>query len=298
MEYRQLGITDMKISEIGFGCMSLGTDEASAAHLIPDAIEAGFNFFDTADLYDKGLNEILLGKALRSRRGNCIIATKVGNRWRPGGKEWEWCPGKIYILEAVEESLKRLQTDYIDLYQLHGGTIDDPIDEIIETFELLKQQGKIRHYGISSIRPNVIREYARRSNIVSVMMQYSLVDRRPEETCFDLLRNKNISVLARGCLAKGYLVNKPPAGFPGFSQSKVREAADAIGSCVRKDRNSAQTCLQFVLNEPVITSAVVGLRTAGQLSEVAGTSGSPRLTPEELGRLRKAVPPMLYDLHR
>ena len=88
---------------------------------------------------------------------------------------------KNIFSSAVDQSLKRLQTDYIDLYQLHGGTIEDPIDEMIEAFETLKAAGKIRYYGISSIRPNVIREYVKRSSIVSVMMQYSLLDRRPEE---------------------------------------------------------------------------------------------------------------------
>src|SRR6202034_3432729 len=96
-------------------------------------------------------------------------------------------------------------TDYIDLYQLHGGTIDDPIDETIEAFELLQQQGKIRYYGISSIRPNVISEYVQRSNIISVMMQYSLLDRRPEESCLQLLQQNNIGVLARGSVAGGLL---------------------------------------------------------------------------------------------
>lgn len=90
-------------------------------------------------------------------------------------------PSKAYIKEAVKKSLTRLKTDYIDLYQLHGGTIEDNIDETIEAFEELKQEGVIRYYGISSIRPNVIKEYVKKSNIVSIMMQFSLFDRRPEE---------------------------------------------------------------------------------------------------------------------
>ncbi len=99
-------------------------------------------------------------------------------------------------------SLKRLNTDRIDVYQLHGGTIEDPIEETISAFEQLVQQGKIRYYGISSIRPNVIREYVLRSNIVSVMMQYSLLDRRPEEECLPLLAQKDIGVLARAVWLK------------------------------------------------------------------------------------------------
>src|SRR5699024_6403991 len=93
-----------------------------------------------------------------------------------------WDPSKKHIKTAVKQSLQRLHTDYIDLYQLHGGTIDDPIDETIEAFEELKTEGLIREYGISSIRPNVIKQYIEKSSIRSVMMQYNLLDRRPEET--------------------------------------------------------------------------------------------------------------------
>ncbi len=181
MNYQELGRSLLKISEIGFGCMSLGNDHAQNARLLHQAVEMGINFFDTADLYQKGFNEETVGKAFAGMRDRVIITTKVGNRWRADGSGFDWDPRPEYILQSVEGSLRRLQTDYIDLYQLHGGTIDDPIDDIINVFELLKKQGKIRHYGISSIRPNVIREYVKRSHIVSVMMQYSLLDRRPEE---------------------------------------------------------------------------------------------------------------------
>lgn len=197
MQYRSLGKSTLTVSEIGFGCMSLGSDDAANARLIHHACEQGVNFFDTADLYEHGQNETSVGKALQDRRSAVIIATKVGNQWKEDGSGWDWNPKKAYIIAAVEASLQRLQTDYIDLYQLHGGTLDDPIDETIAAFETLQQQGKIRYYGISSIRPNVIREYVQRSHIVSVMMQYSLLDRRPEETCLPLLQENNIGVLAR-----------------------------------------------------------------------------------------------------
>ncbi|MBW7462026.1 aldo/keto reductase, partial [Paenibacillus sepulcri] len=129
-----------------------------------------------------------------------IVATKVGNRREPGKEGWSWDPSKAYIQAAVKESLRRLGTDYIDLYQLHGGTIGDPIGETIEAFEELKRDGLIRHYGISSIRPNVIREYVRRSGIVSVMNQYSMLDRRAEEEVLPLLAEHEIGLIARGPL--------------------------------------------------------------------------------------------------
>ena len=181
MTYQHLGRSSLKISRIGFGCMSLKPGQDNIQLITDAAIDKGINYFDTADIYDKGVNEINIGKALRAKRKQILIATKVGNQWKEDGSGLNWNPTKKHVLQAVEKSLYRLQTDYIDLYQLHGGTIEDNIDETIEAFELLQQQGKIRYYGISSIRPNVIREYVKRSNIVSVMMQYSLLDRRLEE---------------------------------------------------------------------------------------------------------------------
>ena len=136
MEYKQLGSSELKVSRLSLGGMSFHT-EAQAQPIIYQALDLGINYFDTADLYDKGENEQIIGKLLKDRRQDVILATKVGNQWRKDGSGWDWNPSKDYIKTAVKQSLKRLQTDYIDLYQLHGGTIDDPIDETIEAFEEL-----------------------------------------------------------------------------------------------------------------------------------------------------------------
>lgn len=296
MNYRTLGRSGLEISEIGFGCMSLGSDDAHNARLIHHALDAGVNFFDTADLYNKGNNELSVGKALREKRKQVILATKVGNQWREDGSGWDWNPRKAYILQSIDKSLQRLQTDYIDLYQLHGGTIDDPIDETIEAFEILKKQGKIRHYGISSIRPNVIREYIKRSSITSVMMQYSLLDRRPEETCLDLLKENNIGVLARGSLAQGLLVNKPAKEYLGHAAADVSKAANAIKAIPDNNRTAAQTAISYVLAHPAITSAVAGIRTIEQLNEVVNMPTP--LTQAALRSLINAIEARVYDQHR
>ena len=146
MEYKTLGRTGLLVSRLCLGTMNFGphTSEEDSYAIMDRALELGINFFDTADLYDQGQNERVVGKALREKRKELYIATKVGNQMRPDGSGWDWNPHKDYILKAVDESLKRLKTDYIDLYQLHGGTIDDPIDETIEAFELLKESGKIQ----------------------------------------------------------------------------------------------------------------------------------------------------------
>jgi aryl-alcohol dehydrogenase-like predicted oxidoreductase len=298
MKYRQLGSSDLLISEISFGCMSLGDDHAANEKLLHKALDNGINYFDTADLYQKGFNEISVGKAFAGKRDKVIIATKVGNQWRKDGSGWDWNPRKEYILSSVEASLKRLQTDHIDLYQLHGGTIEDPIDETIEAFELLKKQGKTRYYGISSIRPNVIREYINRSHIVSVMMQYSLLDRRPEESCLDLLLQNKIGVLARGSVAKGLLVNKLPTEFLDYSKQEVANAAKAVNELSNNNRSAAQTAIGYVLQHPAITSAVVGIRTAEQLDEAVKTVNTDILSTKEIDLLRSAVKINYYDQYR
>lgn len=298
MEYRLLGNSSLNVSKIGFGGMSLPADLKTSTELLHKAIGLGITFFDTADIYQHGLNEEMIGKALKEKRKDIILATKVGNQLRPDGTGWDWNASKEYILHAVEKSLKRLQTDYIDLYQLHGGTVDDPIEETIEAFELLQQQGKIRYYGISSIRPNVIREYARRSRIVSVMMQYSLLDRRPEEECLSLLEPHNIGVLARGTLAKGLLAGKPAAPFLDHTTSDVADVLNVMKNRTGTPRTLSQTAIQFALQHPAITSAIVGIRTMDQLIEIAATTGTPPLSYQELTMLQRHAGLNRYDSHR
>ncbi|MBD0293636.1 MAG: aldo/keto reductase, partial [Flavisolibacter sp.] len=174
----------------------------------------------------------------------------------------------------------------------------DNIDETIGAFEQLVQQGKIRYYGISSIRPNVIREYVKRSYIVSVMMQYSLLDRRPEEEAFPLLQQHTIGVLARGSVAQGLLINKPPKPYLNYNTEAVTLAAKAIQSLSSQQRTAAQTALQFVLHHPAVTAAVVGIRTLEQLEEAIGAIQAPQLNEEEIALLQKAVPQNIYQEHR
>jgi len=297
MEYKVLGNTAIRISAIALGTMSIHPGSAEASSIISRAIEKGVNFFDTADLYDKGENEMMIGRLLKAKRKELVIATKVGNQWNDDGKGWSWNPRKEYILKAVDESLRRLQTDYIDLYQLHGGTIEDPIDEAIEAFELLKSAGKIRAYGISSIRPNVIRRWLSSSHLSSVMMQYSLLDTRPEEECLDLIQNHGVSVLARGALAQGLLVNKPSKDYLDHNAATVASAAAAVRSISSQSRNEAQTTIGFVLNHPSVSSAVVGARTEDQLNEILQDS-IPTLTLKEATFLHQSVPAIRYTQHR
>ena len=298
MEYCLLGKSDLNISRIGFGCMSLDPSDPHGENILHMAMDAGINYFDTADLYNKGKNEVMLGQAFRGKRKELILATKVGNQWRNDGSGWDWNPSKKYILSSVEQSLERLQTDYIDLYQLHGGTIEDPIDEVIEAFEMLKSVGKIRYYGISSIRPNVIREYVKRSSIVSVMMQYSLLDRRPEEDMFSLLKENQIGVLARGTVAKGLLISKPAEHYLNYSNEQVLKAAATVKLVSGNRSNPLETSVHFVLKNPAVTSAVIGIRTEAQLKEALAIREADLLGDDQLETLRSVLPLNKYIDHR
>lgn len=297
MNFRKLGNSNLEISEISFGCMSLQENSAHEIKLIQTAFDNGINYFDTADLYQKGENEILLGKAVKSFRDQIIIGTKVGNQLRENGEGWDWNPSKRYIIRAVEDSLKRLQTDYIDLYQLHGGTIDDPIDDTFDAFETLIKQGKIRHYGISSIRPNVIRSYVQKSNITSVMMQYSLLDRRPEESCLELLQENNIGVLARGTLAKGLLAGKSIKEYLDHSVLEVEQNLEKLKDISKDNLSLKEAAIQFVLKHSAISSSVIGFRTKQHLQDCLEVLKRPSFSDATYQKLLNSISKHHYKNH-
>ncbi|MFF2911191.1 aldo/keto reductase [Paenibacillus sp. NPDC057934] len=302
MNKHQLGTSELYISEIGLGCMSLGTEEDKGVYLVHEALEKGINFLDTADLYDAGRNEEIVGQAVRHRRGDVVIATKVGNRRKPGQEGWDWDPSKAYIKSAVKDSLRRLQTDYIDLYQLHGGTIEDPIEETIEAFEELKQEGLIRYYGISSIRPNVIREYVKHSNIVSVMSQYSILDRRPEEEVLPLLAKHAISLIARGPLAGGILTErgrvKAEKNYLDYDREALLALHDKLTHESGDSLHLTQTALRYPLSHPSVATIIPGASSLEQLLQNVSAAGSPPLSEETLNVLRGISKANQYAQHR
>lgn len=303
MKKRQLGNSDLYVTELGLGCMSIGTDELTARLIIEAALFEGVNYFDTADLYDAGKNETFVGSTLKKVRDKVIIATKVGNRWNKNKDSWSWDPSKKYIKEEVKNSLKRLGTDYIDLYQLHGGTIEDPIDEIIDTFEELKVEGLIRYYGLSSIRPNVIREYVAKSKIVSVMMQYSILDRRPEEDTLPMLHDHGISVVTRGPLAKGLLSEKmigksSQKGYLDYSCDELNTILPMLKEKMASARSLTEIALQYNLANPTVASVVTGASSVEQIQANAKAINRRGLTKEEILLIKEISKGQIYNEHR
>ena len=303
MKKRKLGNSDLWVTELGLGCMSIGSEEKAAREIIESALDEGINYFDTADLYDFGENEKIVGNALKEVRDKVIIATKVGNRWSSDKSGWSWDPSKSYIKEAVKQSLKRLGTDYIDLYQLHGGTIEDRIDDVIEAFEELKAEGIIRYYGISSIRPNVISEYVKKSHLVSVMMQYSILDRRPEEEIIPLLHEHGISVVTRGPLAKGLLSDKmlekiTQKGYQDYSQEELLNVLPALKDKLAGDRSFTEIALQYNLAHPAVASVIAGASSPEQVRANAHAINSKSLTEDEIALIKTFSKATVYKEHR
>lgn len=302
MKKRMLGSTQLEISEIGLGCMSLGTNENDAIHTIHAAIDAGVNYLDTADLYDFGQNEEIVGKALKGRRDNVILATKVGNRWNASKDSWSWDPSKKHIQNALKESLRRLNTDYIDLYQLHGGTIEDNYEETIEAFEELVKNGYIRHYGISSIRPNVINRFVNHSEIQSVMMQYNLLERRPEEF-FPLFEKHQISVIVRGSVAKGLLTSNwqnklTSKGYLTYSEQECKETIQQLLQVVEDEQSLHSLAVHFILQNKAVSSLAIGARNKDQLMDNITAYYSKPLTSQQIERINEICFVGKYEEHR
>lgn len=293
----------IEVSELGLGCMSLGTDYNKAEPIIERAIEHGITYFDTADIYDKGINEDIVGKALKKYqdRDDIVIGTKVGNHLAEDASTF-WDPSKSYIKEAVKGSLKRLGLDHLDLYQLHGGTIDDPLDETISAFDELKQEGLVRAYGISSIRPNVIDYYLKHSDIETLMSQFNLVDNRPE-ALLDDIHAQRVKVLARGPVFKGLLTSNSNKALDdkfaeGIFDYSYQELGETIASIKEIESNLTGLTFNYLTSHDALGSIIVGASSVDQLDEnVKNYEHSKDISLEQLKAARERVKNLEYTQH-
>lgn len=307
MRRNRLGTSDIYISELTLGCMSLGTDFKKATKMVDTALDAGINHLDTADLYDFGKNEEIVGEAIKHKRDQIILTSKVGNHFDAKKEDWFWDPSREHIKNGIKDSLRRMQTDYIDFYMLHGGTIDDPLDESNAAMEDLKRDGLIRAYGVSSIRPNVIHWYLQHANIDAVMMQYSVLDRRPEEEILHELHRNQISVLSRGPLAKGMvsnqaleqIENKAQKGYLDYTYDELHTIYKELSNVAREYNMSTQElALKYVLKHPAVASAVFGASSIDQIKENTRMDFTEDLTNEVYQKVREITKPVAYTTHR
>lgn len=289
-------MSQIEVSEISLGCMSLPPNKDAAANVISAALDYGMNYFDTADLYDQGVNEEIVGALLKNPRHDIILATKAGNRWEEGKEGWYWDASPTYLKQAVKDSLRRLKTDYIDIYQLHGGTIDDNWEEIIDTFDLLKKEGLIREYGISSIRPNVFTPFLTGSSAISNMMQFNILDQRASEY-FTTIQQTGASVVTRGSIAKGLLTNDWRNRLQSYMGYEDKQVHDIISKIEQQYGDVHAAALAFNLHYETIASTVIGARTVEQLQQNI-TAYQKAQQMDSIATILDWIEPQRYTEHR
>ena len=325
MNYRSFGRAGWQVSELGMGCAALGggvyqKNDREAIATLREALDAGINFFDTASSYSAGHSERLIGLAFKGRRDRVIIASKVGmfyppavrlasrfkyllipvrallgpiapslNRIKYAHKYGNFSPRRI--TESVHGSLKRLGTDYIDLYQLHNPPPDGLAhDDLCEPLEQLKRQGKIREYGISCKETSAA-PLALRHSIASVQVIFNLLDQEALTQCLPLAGERNVAVIARLPFAQGLLTDarETKADRIATDSAKVaprRERAARFRFLATDQRTMAQAALRFVLQTPGVSVALAGMSTRGHLQENLGALSAQPLSGEELVRCR------------
>ncbi|MEW6567113.1 MAG: aldo/keto reductase [Chloroflexota bacterium] len=314
MEYRRLGSTGLKVSELCLGTMQFGwtADEATSLAVLTSAFEAGINFIDTADIYSRwaqgnpgGVAETIIGKWLKkgvARRDQVVLASKVRGEMGEGPNDKGL--SRVHILAAAEASLRRLGTDYIDLYQLHWPDEETPIEETLSALDDLVHKGAVRYIGCSNYPAWRLMQAMWTSDkcgfarFVSVQPHYSLVhraefERELEEVC----RTYGLGVLPYSPLGGGFLTGKYRRGEPPPSPSRGA-SSQRIQGYMKDERNwvlldqlrkvgeaqgktSSQVALAWLLTRPVVTSPIIGPRSVEQLQDNLGAAGF-RLDPSEM----------------
>ncbi len=304
MEYRSLGRTGVMVSEICLGCMNFGnqTPEAESLDIMDQAIDQGVNFFDTANVYSRGISEITVGKALQrnGKRDRIVLATKVNGRMDDDDILAAGI-SRRHIIEQCEASLKRLQTDYIDLYQMHRPSANIPIDETLRALDDLIHAGKVRYIG-SSTYPSwrvmesiwVAKELGL-NRFVSEQPPYHLLDRSIERELIPLAQSYGIAILPWSPLARGFLTGKYKRGEallegsrfatdvnrnPAMQRRAEQHFSDAsfdlldvvIQLADEKNCSPSQIALAWVNSKPGITSSIIGPRTMAHLVDNLGAT--------------------------
>jgi aryl-alcohol dehydrogenase-like predicted oxidoreductase len=293
MKYRKLGNTGLIVSELALGTMQFGAKmnmgnlgQDDATRMVRLALDRGINFIDTADVYSLGESETLVGNALKGVRADVVLATKfrlpmADNLNRSGAT-------RVNIMREVNDSLKRLQTDYIDLYQVHGWDSNTPLEETVRTLDDVVRQGKVRYIGLSNFMSwqaataVMLQERLGLEKFVTAQMYYSLVGRGLEYEFQSFAEYHGIGILVWSPLAGGFLsgkysrANPAPAGtrfaeagaFVPFEKELGYRVLEALSKVARRNGASpARTALSWLLGRPAVSSVIVAARKAAQLED-------------------------------
>ena len=316
MDYVNLGSTGLKVSRLCLGCMTYGSkkwrewilEEEQGRPFIQQALELGINFFDTADMYSAGISEQILGRALKDfgpSRDKLVIATKVF--WPMGDDPNQKGLSRKHILHAIDASLRRLGTDYVDLYQIHRFDYETPIEETLEALHAVVKAGKALYIGASSMwawqfaQALAISDRLGLSRFVTMQNHYNLIYREEEREMAPLCHAEGIGLLPWSPLARGLLAGSRRAGT---QRSKLddyahklytQEADDRVVDCVEKvakDRSvpAAQVALAWLLHKPSVTAPIIGASKPHHLEDAVAAL-SLKLTPQEISKLESVYVP-------
>ena len=324
MKMRLLGNSGLKVSEICFGAMTFGgkgywkvigeLEQKDANELVNLSLDNGVNFFDTADVYSEGLSEEMLGKALGNHRKEIILATKVRGRTGKGPNDVGL--SRHHIIENCNASLKRLGTDYIDLYQLHSFDPFTPQEETLRALDDLVRAGKVRYIGASNhtgwqlMKALAISDKQNLEKFITLQAYYSLVARDLENELVPLCLDQKLGILPWSPLGGGFLTGKYRKGkerpknarrsdresqFLQFDEEKGFDIVDELER-IAKNHNAtiAQAALNYLLRKPGVSSVIIGARTKEQLADNLKSSDW-KMTPEEVTKLDAlSMPPKVY----
>ena len=324
MKLRRLGRTGLKVSNLCLGTMTFGNeqwgcDESTAGRIVARFLDAGGNFIDTADVYSNGVSEEITGRAIRSKRQQVVLATKVAGPMGPGPNDLG--VSRRHILDAVDASLRRLGTDYIDLYQVHAYDPTTPLDETLRALDACVRAGKVRYIGCSNysawqlMKANALARELGLSRFDSLQPQYSLVCRTIEREHIPLCVEEGIGVIPWSPLGGGLLTGKirkgaaAPAGSRAAVDLAMRErfgsernlaiAETLAGVAATLGKTASQVALAWVIGQPAVTSPIFGARTLEQLEDNLGAADL-ALPVEACKRLDEASALELvypYDFH-
>jgi aryl-alcohol dehydrogenase-like predicted oxidoreductase len=323
MDYRTLGRTGVMVSPLCLGTMNFGmpTDEATSIQIVNKALDGGINFIDTANVYNAGESERIVGKALKEngKRDSIVLATKANGAMGPGPNDRNIT--RYHIMKACEDSLRRLQTDHIDLYQMHRPSFTIPPDETLRALDDLVRQGKVRYIGSSTFPAWKLMEHLATSErlgiarYVTEQPPYNLLDRRIENELIPLCQSYNVGVLPWSPLAGGVLAGRYHSGEKspadsrlarqagGFFIERVTERAvvaaeKAAALAARRHLTVSQFALAWVKDQPGVTAPIIGPRTVAQLEDLLPVLDT-RLTAEDGKAVDEINPPgsSVSDFH-